>query len=116
MKTKTVTLNEDQWELIQNAATYYWDSGPSGEGWKSDELSSACSDLDAQLEGESASQQQWRPIETAPKDGTEILAIRVSNPGISGFYVTCWCRGEYWREMVDLKPTHWMPCPTPPTE
>lgn len=83
---------------------------------------------------------EWQPIETAPKDGTEIILVR-------GNRVTCgtWfdereiCASEYHAngtylgnyetgEVVpgqwmswdggftdEAPPTHWMPMPTPPT-
>lgn len=72
--------------------------------------------LIAEAEGEPRG---WRPIETAPKDGTPILAYPVwSN----------WKVAEVvWHEMVRTpgrwesrglavrcEPTHWMPLPTPP--
>lgn len=53
----------------------------------------------------------WRPIETAPKDDTEILT---------------WCDGTFrvavyaWDDMWQpeglpaMRPTHWMPLPYPP--
>ncbi len=62
----------------------------------------------------------WQPIETAPKDGTEILTFQ---PRLSyrGFFVVVrfdaemwggdggWSDGEY-----HYRPTHWMPLPDPP--
>lgn len=86
------------------------------------------------------SEQQWQPIETAPKDGTEIIV---------GFdFATVWIvHLAFWRDGAELEaqgvgdwrsedtgwwsyvlgsvtqeqldgsrtPTHWMPCPRIPT-
>lgn len=58
----------------------------------------------------------WQPIETAPKDGTNIIA---NVPGFGmGKMVLFWMDSR-WREsaqMLGLKvePTHWMPLPQPP--
>jgi hypothetical protein len=66
----------------------------------------------------------WRPIETAPKDGKEILAKRHIGPYT--VYGTCsWRehrRGDdvpddnkvHWRDMASgrhFSPTHWMAIP-----
>ena len=56
----------------------------------------------------------WLPIETAPKDGTQIL-IEI-HPGI--FDVVCWS-GDAWREggnfmRLRKEPTHWHPLPASP--
>ena len=59
---------------------------------------------------------QWRPIETAPKDGTDILTIYRKQ-----------CSVRYWGEGEDgenawqprirgVFPTHWMPLPAPPEQ
>lgn len=56
----------------------------------------------------------WQPIETAPKNGTPLLLA-------NGVAITTgqwsplserWC--DIWF-MQNLKPTHWMPLPPPPT-
>ena len=59
---------------------------------------------------------EWQPIETAPKDGTAILAW----DGIciecikfrGGLWVTTWEHDEEYSELGG--PTHWMPLPAPP--
>jgi len=61
----------------------------------------------------------WQPIETAPKDGTDILGWHE----IAGTSQTCFSKGEWvcpdWDEdryiHCTWSPTHWMPLPTPPT-
>lgn len=62
---------------------------------------------------------EWQPIETAPKDGTEIVG-HDAKTGTS--HVTCVWRGgwydpddHYYSEAPEFIPTHWMPLPPPPT-
>lgn len=59
---------------------------------------------------------RWRPIETAPKDGTEILAFCPK----AGTHCVFWESG-YWREKASFlglrnEPTHWIPLPAPPAD
>lgn len=60
----------------------------------------------------------WQPIETAPKDGTEILGIqyhgRFSDPGIVRWDDS---DQEWWDMDADQYgfPTHWQPLPAPPS-
>lgn len=58
--------------------------------------------------------QTWQPIETAPKNGTEVLvyddgAIMVSSWLDDGQRAGWWDNG-----LMDPPPTHWMPLPPPP--
>ena len=58
----------------------------------------------------------WRPIEAAPKDGTEIIAWNA----FFGSYQNKFKDGEWPRRDIDLEgiwypmPTKWMPLPEPP--
>ena len=72
------------------------------------------------MTGQSAQKLQWQPIETAPKDGTEILVCGPLRDG-SGVYrdVTRWPNGWSGKWPVAYmhnsdEPTHWMPLPEPP--
>lgn len=58
--------------------------------------------------------ESWQPIETAPKDGTEILAVTTyaGEPYIDvvSFAHPYWIRSNRYA----CRPTHWMPLPKPP--
>lgn len=59
---------------------------------------------------------EWQPIETAPKDGTEILTCDNG----CGYSVRYWGEGEdegmAWLPRIrGVFPTHWMPLPEAPT-
>lgn len=72
----------------------------------------------------------WQPIETAPKDGTQILLFDPSgtwDPDLASFSprvaVGAWkdfpnghgeWRGYYSGLSAVEEPTHWMPLPEPP--
>jgi len=58
----------------------------------------------------------WQDIDTAPKDGTEVLLYvprRLGDLVAMGANKT----GTQWwaRNLGDLKPTHWMQLPPPPS-
>ena len=77
--------------------------------------------------GFSAGLGAWQPIETAPRDGTEVLVCRVYEDLCRVEYAVAhnYGDGNGWRDMGDLgwagmtgdddnQPTHWMPLPAPP--
>ncbi|MGB6230739.1 MAG: hypothetical protein WBF53_11515 [Litorimonas sp.] len=73
---------------------------------------------------------EWRPIETAPKDGTRILTCRPGAVPAVSFWQTHFGESrfgedpetfmeqahfeEYW-QACDYQPTHWRPLPQPPS-
>jgi hypothetical protein len=69
----------------------------------------------------------WRPIETAPRDGTAILAWFGQRTGYASrqdVVPVSWCGwgGGVWQNatsghnMPNMEPTHWMPLPPPPMQ
>jgi len=71
----------------------------------------------------------WRPIETAPRDGTRVdLFGRSAGLTAGPWRITdCWFSiGKWWRDDFEHgddqsrsqvhRPTHWMPLPTPPKD
>lgn len=81
--------------------------------------------------------ESWRPIETAPRDGTAILLMRNIWPGIPGGFArkcdfTNTCVAGWWQSegrgawvcymslpndpACPFEPTHWMPLPAAPKE
>ena len=74
---------------------------------------------------------EWQPIETAPRDGRDVLVMRDIWPGTESgraeecnghnTYVAAWWGSEwvcYMDQVQDprcpIEPTHWMPLPFPP--
>ncbi len=62
----------------------------------------------------------WKQIDTAPKDGTEVIGFCVYMDGTLGFavvkYVDTEEGGEYTDSEYCFHPTHWMPLPEPPED
>jgi hypothetical protein len=77
---------------------------------------------------------EWQPIESAPKDGTDligyipltdywsgVMGIRWVKPytkkmidGLEITFVGYWCKSVNAQSVC--KPTHWIPLPKPPTQ
>lgn len=68
---------------------------------------------------------EWRPIETAPKDGTEVLLLAADGLQVTGhndlnLWAAIYPRDQWWYSTpecavpFDMPPTHWMPLPNPP--
>jgi hypothetical protein len=56
---------------------------------------------------------EWKSIETAPRDGTEIMA---GQAGTGNVEFVRWIDGEWLDRTADPfdEATHWMPIPQPP--
>jgi hypothetical protein len=57
----------------------------------------------------------WRPIESAPRDGTRVLLVGrwITLPGHSGIVIGHWAE-RWWSGGVPIEPSHYMPLPKPP--
>ena len=57
----------------------------------------------------------WKPIKTAPKDGTEILAYTTFGIEICRFVQDEWTNGKWINNNQGFcQPTHWMVLPPKP--
>lgn len=82
-----------------------------------EDLLAILDDLDARRRSPSPEAVEWRPIESAPKDGTAVLTIHV---GVDRHYEIAWFERRgwygqasgYWQDKD--APTHWQPLPSPP--
>lgn len=68
---------------------------------------------------------KWKPIETAPRDGSPVLIayrLKFNDPYYDHkiFQSVCWRDGDDWRggpaQVPTFLPTHWMPLPEPPND
>lgn len=62
---------------------------------------------------------EWKPIETAPKDGTEVLLWGALKEGMHPWkYIGSWFPsrdGGFWvAHALRIHPTNWAPLPPPP--
>ena len=80
-------------------------------------------ELSAEVAALEAKLPQWQPIETAPKDATEILVwadgrgCAVVTWMVEGYAGPTWQlthTGSYAEDSEVYWPTHWMPLPEPP--
>ncbi len=56
---------------------------------------------------------EWQPIETAPKDGTEVI---LGNWIRKWVLVGYWHRGGWQVDSGTVTPTHWQAFPAPPPQ
>lgn len=59
----------------------------------------------------------WQPIETAPKDGSQVLVYAVRRTGPLVASAANRTGSQWWAVNIGcLWPTHWMPLPAPPSQ
>lgn len=60
----------------------------------------------------------WRTMDSAPKDGTEVLVFDDGATIVSLWMDESPSHGSGWWDngIMDPAPTHWMPLPLPPSE
>jgi len=59
---------------------------------------------------------EWQPIETAPKDGTEILGYLKDGRRVAVRYSGCKFSKWTMPGVCGLEPSHWMELPKKPTD
>jgi hypothetical protein len=63
---------------------------------------------------------EWRPIESAPKDGRSLLVVNAGYPAIMTWRAGGWVYANGHQielpRMDERKPTHWQPLPALPRE
>jgi len=79
-----------------------------------------CDGLEEKLAKAEQRVAEWQPIETAPKDGTDMLCCgwRYNQPKNDWFHTVCWWNGHGFVDdsgYVDFV-THWMPLPKAPND
>lgn len=59
---------------------------------------------------------QWQPIDTAPKDGTDLIVLERAEVKMAKCFAPPLGSGDWLGEEGYLfsTPTHWMPLPKPP--
>ena len=111
-------ISDDMVELPRPLCTYADHSYPAFSKAQMIAYGQACAT--AALSG-SVAVPEWQPIETAPKDGTEVdlWCTNVADGAGSRFAEMFFDEGQWtdWRSYrleQKWKPTHWMHCPTGP--
>ena len=57
----------------------------------------------------------WQPIETAPRDGTQVILCDQDGDILTGNYVApYWWIDQFMPPMMYGDPLYWMPLPEPP--
>lgn len=59
---------------------------------------------------------EWQPIETAPKDGNDMLIVTHWKDIYVGYWDLMDERFMESEYVVIYEPTHWMPIPKPPVQ
>lgn len=111
-------ISEEAYNIIQQlrGAYYLVDIGHTDRMNVAGDALASASEYIATLEAKAAAA-EWRPIESAPKDGRQCLLYYGPGECAAGVY----SRSDNWwdtgneRQDPYRAPTHWMPLPATPT-
>jgi hypothetical protein len=111
--------------MVEKVAAAFWNAThPSPADWNGEAGPSLLERerMMASARAAIAAMHGWQPIETAPKDGTQILAFAKGYG--SDFYGVCqWAEADPdfprtvsgWFWSFAIRPTYWQPLPAPPS-
>ena len=87
-----------------------WVKANGPNGWVN-HLREECNSMAAKLYASPVVQQAWQPIETAPKDGRNLILLLTPSGFPQVAYSNTWWTAGF---SAECKPTHWMPLPAAP--
>lgn len=108
-------------EQSETAAGNGWNEAAELHQRHADELSHEIERMESEPRA-----QEWRPIESAPKDGSYVLLVNMNaKPNFRCLYIGAyrfgldrepWSPEKQWRDYAGkyATPTHWQPLPEPP--
>lgn len=108
-------FQEDNEKVRKEAAAYIAELKQELKGCDAALKESRANDMESMRQ---LKQFEWKQIETAPKDGTDILGYIVNDGEPIGFAdVISWYADKWFNNYGDFlyaKPKFWMPLPPPP--
>lgn len=110
----TMKTNDDELAALLDAAEWLDRCATNGEQTEP-EFAKVAGRIRGAVARLRAGQGQWRPIESAPRDGTKILVAVRGESTMVRWHEPAWL-GAGGRCYQFDDPTHWMPPPPPPQQ